>query len=266
MKHAFVGTTGDPADLVALGVLAEQHGWDGYFSWDATSMAGAGSVDPFTVLAAVAAATHRITLGALVVAVAKRRAWEFAQQALMVDRISGGRLVLPVGTGVTVDAGLQAAGVGDDRRMLADRLDQILAFAADAWAGRPARDPDSGVEFTFPPATRSAIPVWPVGILGTRSLRRAARWDGVTVQLGADRTGDADGTGELSRLVARLRELGAGPEVEVLAQSDLLTGSEAEERSRAWEAAGASWLVQADWSPAATVDSQRAHLEAGPPT
>jgi alkanesulfonate monooxygenase SsuD/methylene tetrahydromethanopterin reductase-like flavin-dependent oxidoreductase (luciferase family) len=60
----------DPADLVELGVSAEQAGLDGYFLWDhlvhADRESGPPVVDPWQVLAVVAARTSRIKLGTLI--------------------------------------------------------------------------------------------------------------------------------------------------------------------------------------------------------
>ena len=56
----------DPADLIRLGTGAEQAGFDGYFLWDHLVHSGGAQgppiVDPWQVLAVVAARTSRTAL------------------------------------------------------------------------------------------------------------------------------------------------------------------------------------------------------------
>jgi alkanesulfonate monooxygenase SsuD/methylene tetrahydromethanopterin reductase-like flavin-dependent oxidoreductase (luciferase family) len=54
--------------------------------------------DPWVVLPAMAMRTERVALGLIVAAPAPRRPWKLAREAMTVDRLAGGRLVLPVGT------------------------------------------------------------------------------------------------------------------------------------------------------------------------
>src|SRR5260221_4257967 len=51
---------GTATEQLDMGVLAEQSGWDGVFTWEA-----AYGVDPWSVLAALAARTSRIRLGTM---------------------------------------------------------------------------------------------------------------------------------------------------------------------------------------------------------
>ena len=82
---------------------AEAAGWDGVFTFDAVAIDGLDLDDPWIVLAAMALRTRRVTLGAMVFAPARRRPWLFAKEASTLDRLSGGRLVLPVGLGALDD-------------------------------------------------------------------------------------------------------------------------------------------------------------------
>src|SRR5947208_2271803 len=67
------GSFGDARRLVALCEQAEQSGWDGFFTWDVLYSGVEPMLDPWVVLSACAARTNRITLGALVTPVARRR-------------------------------------------------------------------------------------------------------------------------------------------------------------------------------------------------
>ena len=65
------------------------------FGWDAIAIGSADVADPLTLLAALAARTERVTLGAMVFAPTRRRPWTLAKQAITVDQLSNGRLVTP---------------------------------------------------------------------------------------------------------------------------------------------------------------------------
>ena len=62
--------TEDPAWLARLGIDAERAGFDGYFLWDHLTRSDTGqgppAVDPWQVLALVAAGTSRIRPGRLI--------------------------------------------------------------------------------------------------------------------------------------------------------------------------------------------------------
>src|SRR4029079_18616814 len=92
----------DPGAVVALAEEAEAAGWDGFFLWDHllwTAPQPEPVADTWTLLSAIAARTTRMTLGPLITPLPRRRPWTVARQALTVDHLSGGRLVLGVGIG-----------------------------------------------------------------------------------------------------------------------------------------------------------------------
>lgn len=81
---------------------AEDAGWDGFFLWDHLFAFAAGRVDvvdPFIALAAASCSTETVRLGTLVTPLPRRRPLVVARQTATLDRLSGGRLVLGVGTG-----------------------------------------------------------------------------------------------------------------------------------------------------------------------
>src|SRR5260221_3305460 len=115
-----------------MGVLAEQSGWDGVFTWEA-----AYGVDPWSVLAALAARTSRIRLGTMLTPLPWRRPWKVAGQAATLDHISDGRAILAVGTGAP-EVGLigppDLAGVRERAELLDEGIDVITTL----WSGGPA--------------------------------------------------------------------------------------------------------------------------------
>ena len=96
-------TSGDPRTAAELAALAEEQGWDGVFTWDGVALGSMDTYDPWVLLAAMAMRTERVRLGAIVTPPSRRRPWKLARETMTLDRLSNGRLVLPVGLGALDD-------------------------------------------------------------------------------------------------------------------------------------------------------------------
>ena len=84
----------DPRTLAELAALAEACGWDGMTLEDYLvyqGNLGTPTFDAWVVLAAMAMATTRITLGTLVTPLPRRRPWQLASEAVTLDHLCGGR-------------------------------------------------------------------------------------------------------------------------------------------------------------------------------
>src|SRR6266705_3732435 len=192
MQYGFILPHGDIHTLAELAHEAEVAGWDGVFYWDEIYIKEAGPMyDPWIVLAAMAMRTSRVRLGLILTPPSRRRPWKLARETMTIDRLSGGRLILPVGLGALDDAGFGNVGEPTDARTRAELLDESLAILDGLWSGEPfAFD---GRRYRFGPMTfrptpvqRPRIPIWVVGIMTSeRSMRRALRWDGILCQTGA---------------------------------------------------------------------------------
>src|SRR5215212_4500185 len=89
------GPWGDPRTLAELARLAEDAGWDGVFVEDyVVYRDGHETYDPWIALAAVALATERVRIGPMVTPLPRRRPALVAAQAMTLDHLSGGRVVL----------------------------------------------------------------------------------------------------------------------------------------------------------------------------
>lgn len=266
MRIGVVGTYGGVAEVVAMARDAEEAGWDGFFTWDGISLGPMDTWDPWTLLGAVATATSRVTLGALVFVPARRRPWKLAREVLTVDHLSGGRLVLPVGLGVLDDGGLsRVSGEETSLRGRAERMDEALAILDLAASGEPFSF--EGVHHRVhdlvvapPPVQRPRVPVWPVaGLWSARSMGRAARWDGAVLQHVGEEVelSPADVTRAVSWLSERRAVLAAtDPAVRPDAPYDVVVQgrlpedrSAAADRLAALAEAGATWWVEARWDP-----------------
>jgi alkanesulfonate monooxygenase SsuD/methylene tetrahydromethanopterin reductase-like flavin-dependent oxidoreductase (luciferase family) len=275
MQLGIVVTGGDPRIQADLAAAAEAAGWDGVFTYDAIAIGDGEMYDPWVILAAMAMRTERVRLGAIVFAPTRRRPWKLAREAATLDRLSAGRLVLPVGLGAIDDQGFGNVGEATETRVRAALLDETLAILDGLWSGEPFGF--QGDHYRFAPMTfrptpvqRPRVPIWVVGAWPhARSMRRAARWDGIVVQAtGAD--GRPAGHEVLPEIVGwlagtRAREGLAGPfDIVVDGTTPGDDPAAAAETTRLHAEAGATWWIESDWSttdPAAL----RRRIEAGPP-
>jgi alkanesulfonate monooxygenase SsuD/methylene tetrahydromethanopterin reductase-like flavin-dependent oxidoreductase (luciferase family) len=276
MRFGFVGSFGSVDQVLEMAVEAERHGWDGFFTWDGVDV-GMPSWDPWAVLAAAAVRTERIRLGALVFALPRRRPWIVAKQAVTVDHLSGGRLVVPVGLGVPEDRALAGvAGEPTDRRTLAALLDDDLAILDLAFRGEEigyqgTHHTVTGMRLNPLPVQRPRVPLWVVASFPSeRSMGRAVRWDGVLPQLRGDRAQEPLGPAELREVVAWVRDHRANDAepFDVVVQGELADDpAAAADQAGALAEAGATWFVDSRWDPAtATPEALLSRVRQGPPT
>jgi len=180
------GPFGDPDGLVELAVAAEASGWDGFFLWDHLLHRADGPyIDAWIALAAIAARTERIRIGPMVTPVPRRRPWKLAREAVSVDHLCGGRLVLGVGIGTDHSREFSAFGEPGEDRTHAELLDEGLEIITRLWTGESVTYSGThvrvdGVRFLPRPVQKPRVPIW----CGAhwphrRPLRRAARYDGV---------------------------------------------------------------------------------------
>ncbi len=181
------GAFGDARTLAALAADAEAAGWDGFFVWDhvARPAPPMNVVDPWVALAAIALATTRMRIGALVTPLPRRRPWQVARATASIDRLSGGRLVFGAGIGSGRSVEWEDLGEETDPPTRGAMLDEGLAVLAGLWAGAPfsfegAHYHVDRAHFLPKPLQTPRIPVWIGGRWpNRRPFRRAARWDGM---------------------------------------------------------------------------------------
>ncbi len=177
MRSGIVVNVGTPRELVDLAARAEDAGWDGVFTYDAIAIGSDPMYDPWAMLAAMAMRTSRVRLGAIVFAPSRRRPWKLAREAVTVDHLSNGRLVLPVGLGALDDQGFGGVGEVTATRDRAVLLDETLDILHGLWSGEPFGY--AGTHYRFPPMTfrprpvqTPRIPIWVVAVpTGERSPR-----------------------------------------------------------------------------------------------
>lgn len=270
-----VATTGEWADpnvLVELAVAAEAAGWDGFFVWDILLPAGDETTpvaDPWIALAAIAARTERIRIGALVTPLPRRQPWIVAKQVASLDVLSGGRVIFGAGIGWKAEEFTQF-GRNADPALRAEQLEEALAILDAAWRGE--RLDFQGRHYTVRdvalhpvPVQRPGPPVWlAAGWPHRRPLQRAARGDGVYLMTDNQATRERLTPADVREAVAALQAL--RPDLsafDVAANTDTAAVPEADAAAsvQALAEAGATWLVELTPD---TLDEHRALIARGP--
>jgi probable F420-dependent oxidoreductase len=125
------------SELAAIARAVEECGFDSLWVGDHLLYRGDGRPergpwDCWTTLAALAAATERVTLGPLVAATAFRPPGLLARAAAAVDEVSGGRLVVALGAGWN-EAEFRAFDLPFDRRV--SRFEEAFTIVRRLLAG-----------------------------------------------------------------------------------------------------------------------------------
>jgi probable F420-dependent oxidoreductase len=166
--------------LVEIARTAERLGFDSVWVGDSLSRA---RVEPLTLLAAVAQATERITLGTAVLIPAYRNPAQAALTLSSLDLLSGGRLTLGVGAGFPgrSEHEFELVGVPFARRFA--HLDDTVRLWRALWTGRPTSYHGRVLRYDWlpevpAPARPGGPPIW-LGGNTPAALRRAGElYDG----------------------------------------------------------------------------------------
>jgi alkanesulfonate monooxygenase SsuD/methylene tetrahydromethanopterin reductase-like flavin-dependent oxidoreductase (luciferase family) len=281
----------DPADLVRLGIGAERAGLDGYFLWDhlvhSDSGQGPPIVDPWQVLAVVAAGTSRIKLGTMITPVARRRPWRLAKEVTTLDLLSGGRVILGVGLGAPARAEFGLFGEPADARVRAELLDEGLEILTGLWTGQTFSHQGKHfavgpVRFSPSPVQRPRVPIWvggvlPAGGLLARAARwvagahppsgpvaRAARWDGF-VPIHPGRPGDRATVGEIAAVRDKIAGLrGTTADFDIAVWGELDSAGRVAAHLPGYRDAGATWWLESPGSQRGWLDAVRERLQREP--
>lgn len=158
---------GDGAALLADARRAEELGFDSLWLPESHFFEGCRP-SPLLELAAVAGVTRRILLGCTSYLLTLRPPLLAAEELALLDRLSGGRLLIGLGRGFRHRT-LRAFGVdpGRKREILERSLEVILA----AWRGEPVA---AGAEVCPRPVQTPHPPLW-LAAFGPKALAQAGR-------------------------------------------------------------------------------------------
>jgi len=184
---------------------------------DVATVRGGTYWDPLAVFGYLAAVTTRIELATFVLVLGYHHPLAIAKRYGTLDRVSGGRLVLGVGSGTLEEEFTLLDAPFADRGPRAD--DALRALRASMSQSRPEY---AGEYFAFrdilvePHAMRARVPFW-IGGRTARSLRRAVELGDAWAPFGLR-------TQELGDLLTRARETDAwanrSTPIEVILQND----------------------------------------------
>jgi alkanesulfonate monooxygenase SsuD/methylene tetrahydromethanopterin reductase-like flavin-dependent oxidoreductase (luciferase family) len=240
------GSNSDVRHVANLAVEGERAGWDGVFVWDHLAFVwGQPSADPWVVLTACALQTSRIALGTSVTPVPRRRVQVLAQTVATLDRLSGGRIVFGAGLGGNRGE-FERFGEDFSRQRRLGLLEDGLSMLRRWWDGEEV----DGIRLL--PPLEHRVPIW-VGGNSAEALALAARYDG-WIANSAGREGVRLPPEEIARAAERV-------------QGDVavLNGASGNASPAEYEAAGATWWMEAvhDWR--GSPEEMLALVQAGPP-
>jgi alkanesulfonate monooxygenase SsuD/methylene tetrahydromethanopterin reductase-like flavin-dependent oxidoreductase (luciferase family) len=282
----------DPRTLATVAAEAEQAGWDGFFLWDHVALWPAPIADPWVALTAVALSTSRMRIGAVVTPLPRRRPTKFAREAVSLDHVSDGRLIVGVGSG---GGPWEYEYLGDEPNLSvrAAMLDEALELLVKLWTGEPVMHTgrfyrfhgDGGPDhpehaptpFLPPPVQRPRIPIWVAGAWPKKApFRRAARWDGVVPLAEGKGFGEYLTTTEVRDIVAYVQQHRTSD-----APFDVVIAGHTTGQNRPadralvepYAAAGVTWWLEDispwpfgwSWQGPWPIDAMRARVHAGPP-
>jgi hypothetical protein len=257
MKYGVALPYVDPALTARYAKRAEECGWDGVFVGDAI-----WTMDPIVGLAAAAVQTSRIRLGTMVIPVPLRKPWKIASEAVALDYLSNGRLILGLGAGA-IWMGWQAfPGEPTAAKTRAEMLDETIDIL-DRMFKREQVDFD-GKHFPlkmtlmdlqhYPPkpVQQPRIPLWVCGIWPRKkSMQRILRCDGLLAQKMDPEGKFVDVMPEDVRQMREYVEVGRTLEtpfdIIIEEQSGEWEAARIVEKCEAWQAAGATWWIEGLW-------------------
>jgi alkanesulfonate monooxygenase SsuD/methylene tetrahydromethanopterin reductase-like flavin-dependent oxidoreductase (luciferase family) len=264
MQFGFVMPVGNAQQIMEAAVVAERHGWDGFFVWEPV-----WGVDAWVAMTAAVVATSTIKLGTLLSPLSRMRPWQVAAKSATLDHLSKGRLILSVGLGAT-DTGFEQFGEVTGVRERAELLDESLDIITGLWGGQPFvytgkhyQISESTFPHKPPPCHNQRVPIWVVGLWpNKRSMARAVKYQGILPSVRDEHQGFRRLTHED---VSAVRNH-TGPGVDIIVEGEEGKGSPGQ--SMNWKDAGATWYIESLWETQFESDIQErvtTKLKGGPP-
>ena len=173
----------DPQQVLALGPLAEELGYDSVWVMDhlfnngyiGERLQGKPYYHPLATLSHLSATTKRVLLGTSVLVLPYHNPVELAKYAATLDQMSGGRVTLGVGVGAMAE---EFAALGIPMRQRGSLTNESIAIMKELWT---SPDPSyhsrrwsfSELKFSPKPLQHPHIPLW-IGGSSPGALKRAA--------------------------------------------------------------------------------------------
>ncbi len=279
-----------PRLLAELAGDAEAAGWDGFFLWDHIQIWPTPICDTWVALTAIALATRHIKIGPVVTPLPRRRPTKVAREAVSLDHLSNGRLILGVGSG---GGPWEYDYLGEEpsQKTRADMLDEALDLLTQLWSGEPlifdgrfyhfrgdlgpGKPDKTPTPFLPTPVQQPRIPIWVAGTWPHRApFRRAARWEGIApikADAGFAEPLSPEDTHAIATYCKDHRP--AETPFDVLASGHTADATDAK-LPHAHKDAGATWWLEDispwpfgwDWQGRWPVEAMRDRIRGGPPS
>lgn len=255
-----VGPMADIRLLARLATAAEDAGFDGFFISDWMLPSGwtpdrPPVADVQVALTAIALATTTLRMGAMVSPLPRRRPVKFAREVLSLDRLSAGRLIIGAGSGHEHQNEFTQLGEDSNAMVRADKLDETLNVLDGLLRGEEVNlDGDfvhvSHTRLTDPRAQLPRVPIW-IGALPDRprTLRRAARWDGVFALRSDFSLMSPREVAEMRAYIESFRQSGDPYEIAVTPRFPDNQPSPDPAVIAEYEEAGTTWWLEYAWTP-----------------
>ncbi|MBN2229244.1 MAG: LLM class flavin-dependent oxidoreductase [Candidatus Thorarchaeota archaeon] len=271
------GIFGNIDTLVEIAVEAEECGWDGFFMWDHMLIFREEPilefVDPWIAMTAIACNTKKMKLGPLVTPLPRRRPWKLAREAVTLDHLSKGRLVLGVGIGAPPEAEYVAFNEEGNAGIRAEKLDECLEIITGLWSGEKFSFSGKHYnleEMTFlpRPCQRPRIPIWVGGGWPfTAPFKRAARFDGVApVHSKWPKQLETANLVEILKVVKSERQSLENYDIVVCGYTSGTDSTKDRETIASWANLGVTWWTEEISDIRAKLDELRNRIRAGPPS
>jgi alkanesulfonate monooxygenase SsuD/methylene tetrahydromethanopterin reductase-like flavin-dependent oxidoreductase (luciferase family) len=229
--------------------------------------------DPWIALTAIACNTKTIRLGPLITPLPRRRPWKVAREALSLDHLSRGRLILGVGLGAPPDVEFEYFSEESGSKIRAQMLDEGLDIITGLWSGEPFSYQGTHYqigEMTFLPKPKQEprIPIWVGGGVPHKApFRRAARYDGVSPV--HSKWPDPVTPKLLEDALEIIKsERGDLKDYDIIIPGET-TGTDSEkdrEKLEPWIETGVTWFLEDIHGMRAGIDELRERVRDGPPS
>lgn len=273
MKYGITLPYGDARIVADLAKDAEAAGWDGIFVGDAI-----WCIDPMIQLAASAMTTTTIKLGTMVLAVPLRIPWHLASESNAIDHLSGGRMILGLGTGATWMGWQAFPDVPTDIHTRAEMLDETIDILTELYQ-RKQFDYDGKhyhlkltqldtMHYPPQPIQQPRIPLWVVGAWPRqKSMQRILKADGLLpMKMNAEGKFEDVQPADLREMKAFIdanRVLTTPFDYVIEGKTAGLSKQEAADKLCPWAEAGMTWWIESAWGIEA--DELRGIIHQGPP-
>ena len=263
----------DPWTLGRLGADAEDAGWDAVFLEDYVVYQAMSipTFDPWISLASIASSTRRVRIGLMVSALPRRRPWKLAAEAMSLDHLSQGRMILGAGLGDTNEPGFTAVGEALAPRARGQLVDESLEIIAGLWTAEPltfegAHYHVKGLTLRPAPLQKPRIPIWIGGGWPNPGVaRRIARWDGSCAYkhpVESEQDMMPEDVREMVGYVAAARDGTNNFDIAVGGRQRKQDWERERAHIAALEAAGATWWME--WIRPKGLDETRSDVVRGP--